>query len=143
MSALDQLDENDREHASSFAALAVTPHGEVWDYQVLPDSDGRVTTRTVLEVLHEGIDGQAIAVVRLTPEISMWVDEDGSMKPERRVNQLASYVATRLGRAFELFVGVAVFTGGVDRRGNLEPLSGGARATIVSLIDELRSMPGS
>ncbi|MBB4910565.1 hypothetical protein [Actinophytocola algeriensis] len=42
--------------------MAVTPSSEVWDYQVLPDGDGRVTTRTDLDVLHEGIDGQAIAV---------------------------------------------------------------------------------
>ncbi|MBB4910566.1 hypothetical protein [Actinophytocola algeriensis] len=65
--------------------------------------------------------------MRLTPEISMWVDEDGAMQPEWRVNQLASYISTGLGRAFELFVGVSMFTGGIDHRGNLEPLSCGAR----------------
>lgn len=136
-------DETSKRTDPPFAALAVTPGGEVWDYRVIPDRNGRVTTTAVLEMLYERIDCRTIAVVRLTPKISMWLDEEGAMKPKLRVNQLASYIAARLGFAFELFVGVVMFTGAVDRRGSMEPLSDEARETIASLVAELRSIPGS
>ena len=143
MAGTPRDDRNPERKDLPFAALAVMPGGEMWDYRVIPDMDGRVTTTAVLEMLYERIDCRTVAVVRLTPEISMWLDGEGSMKPKLRVNQLASYIATRLGFAFELFVGVVMFTGAVDRRGDMEPLSDEARETIVSLVAELRSIPGT
>lgn len=143
MGGAQQRDETPQGQDPPFAAVAVMPGGEVWDYRVLPDKDGRVTTSAVLKMLYERIDCRTIAVVRLTPEISMWVDEEGAMKPRLRVNQLASYIATRLGFAFELFVGVVMFTGGTDHHGDVESLSSSARETIASLVAELRSIPES
>lgn len=70
----------------------------------------------------------------------MWLDDEGALKPESRVNQLASYIATRFGLPFQLYLGTAVFTGGPDVRGNTTPLSKPARETLLGLVDELRSI---
>jgi uncharacterized protein DUF3846 len=123
--------------------VAVTPHGGVWDYSVGPNDAGRVTTEAVLGMLHELINCSAVDVVRLAPEIDMWVDDEGALKPRLRVNQLASYIATRFGFPFQLYIGVVVFTGGPDADGNTTSLSKPAREAIEFLINELRSIPGS
>jgi hypothetical protein len=72
------------------AALAVTPGGEVWDYRVIPDVDGHVATTAVRELPYERIGCRNHRRVRLTPEISIWLDGEGAMKPKLRVNQPTS-----------------------------------------------------
>jgi hypothetical protein len=44
------------------------------------------------------------------------VDDEGLLR-NQRVNQLASYVATRLDRPFQLYVGTAVFSAGTVAAG--------------------------
>jgi hypothetical protein len=120
--------------------LVVTPSGQVWDHSVTPDETGRVSTRAVLEMLYDLIGCTAVDVVRLSPEFDMWIDDEGALKPQVRVNQLTSYIATRFGYPFQLYLGVAVFSGGVNDEGDTMSLSKPARDTLLALIDELRSI---
>lgn len=121
--------------------LVVTPGDGVWDYTVEPDEAGRVTARAVLAMLYELINCTAVDVVALSPEIDMWVDDEGALKPQLRINQLASYIATRFGFPFQLYIGTVVFSGGPDAQGDTTPLGKPARDSLMTLIDELRSIP--
>jgi hypothetical protein len=122
--------------------LVVTPDGEVRDHVVLPGTTKLITASNVLQALYELIGCSMVEVVRLTPEIDMWVDEEGALRDRPRINQLASYIATRFGYPFQLYVGTAVFTGGVDRAGYTLSLGSSARQVLLELIDGLRRMPG-
>lgn len=121
--------------------LVVTPAGEVRDYVVEADAGGLVTSRGILEALYDQIGCITVDVVSLSPEVDMWVDDEGALKPPLRVNQLASYIATRHGLPFQLYVGTVVFSGGSDTEGNTMPLGKPARDQLMSLINELRSIP--
>lgn len=121
--------------------LVVTPAGEVRDYIVEADASGLVTSRGILEALYEQIGCTKVDVVALSPEIDMWVDDEAALKPQLRVNQLASYIATRFGFPFQLYIGTVVFSGGPDARGNTTPLGRPAHDRLMALIDELRSIP--
>ncbi len=72
----------------------------------------------MLQALCELIGCSTVDVVRLTPEIDMWVDDEGLLEARPGINQLASYVATWFGRPYQLYVGTVVFSGGVDQAGN-------------------------
>jgi hypothetical protein len=121
--------------------LVVTPAGEVKDYVVEADAGGVVTSRSVLEALYDQIGCTTVDVVALSPEIDMWVDDEGALKPQVGINQLASYIATRFGLSFQLYVGTAVFSGGPDAEGATRPLGKPERDRLMALIDELRSIP--
>lgn len=121
--------------------LVVTPAGDVEDYVVEADPGGLVTARGILEALYDQIGCTTVDVVALSPEIDMWVDDEGALKPQLRVNQLASYIATRHGLPFQLYVGTVVFSGGPDSRGDTTFLGKPARDRLMALIDELRSIP--
>lgn len=121
--------------------LVVTPAGEVRDYIVIANTSGLVTARSILEALYDQIGCTTVDVVALSPEIDMWVDDEGALKPRVRVNQLASYIATRFDLPFQLYVGTVVFSGGPNTEGNATPLGKSARVRLLALIDELRSIP--
>ena len=82
-------------------------------------------------------------MVRLAPDIDMWVDDEGLLKPGSRINQLSSYVATRFNLPFQVYVGTAAFTGGIDQRGYTQSLSSSARQRLIDLIEGLRTIPGA
>jgi uncharacterized protein DUF3846 len=121
--------------------LVVTPAGEVRDFVVEVDPGGLVTSRGILEALYDQIGCTHVDVVALSPEIDMWIDDEGALKPQLRVNQLASYIATRFGLPFQLYVGTVVFAGGPDGDGNTTSLGKPARDRFMALTDELRSIP--
>jgi hypothetical protein len=121
--------------------LVVTPAGEVKDCSLSSSEGEWPTARAVLETLYDQIGCTTVDVVALSPEIDMWVDDEGALKPQLRVNQLASYIATRFGLPFQLYVGTAVFTGGPDAKGATTSLGQPARKSLITLIDELRSIP--
>lgn len=123
--------------------LVVTPDGEVRDEVVPAGETWLITASSVLQALYEQIGCAAVDVVRLSPDTDMWVDDEGLLTARPRINQLASYIATRFGRPFQLYVGTVVFTGGADKAGYTLPLSPAARQVLMDLIDELRSIPGS
>jgi hypothetical protein len=127
---------------ASIDLLVVTPAGEVRDYVVEPTGNvWRTRTHAVLHALYAQIGCTAVDVVRLAADVDMWVDEEGALMPHLRVNQLASYIATRFGYPFQLYVGVVVFSGSADRRGDTTSLSRASRETLLALIAELRSIP--
>jgi hypothetical protein len=123
--------------------LVVTPDGEVRD-EVVPAGETRlVTASSVLQALYEQIGCAAVDVVRLAPDTDMWVDDEGLLRARPRINQLASYIATRFGRPFQLYAGTVVFTGGADQACYTLPLSQPARQVLLGLINGLRSIRGS
>jgi hypothetical protein len=123
--------------------LVVTPAGEVRDYVVDPTGNvWRTRTHAVLHALYDQIGCTTVDVVRLAPDVDMWVDDEGALKPPLRVNQLASYIATRHGLPFQLYVGTVVFAGGPDEDGNTTSLSKPAHDRFVALIEELRGIRG-
>ena len=127
----------------SIDLLVVTPVGEVRDHSVPARGTRLITTSNVLQALHELIGCSSVDVVRLTPEIDMWVDDEGLLGAHLpRINQLASYIATRLGFPFQLYAGTAVFSGGVDEAGYTRSLSKAAWQELLDLIDELRGITG-
>lgn len=126
--------------SASIDLLVVTPAGEVRDYTVPAGETRLITAGSVLQALYELIDCAAVDVVRLTPEIDMWVDDEGLLRAQR-INQLASYIATRFGLPFQLYVGTAVFSGGADGAGYTRSLGQAARRALIELITELRSLP--
>jgi hypothetical protein len=123
--------------------LVVTPAGEVRDHSVPTGETRLITASNVLQALYELIGCSSVDVLRLTPEIDMWVDDEGLLQAHPpRINQLASYIATRLGFPFQLYAGTAVFSGGVDEAGYTWSLSKAARQTLIDLVDELRGISG-
>lgn len=127
--------------SASIDLLVVTPAGEVED-DIVPAGQTRlITASTVLEHLYQLIGCSSVDVVRLTPQIDMWIDDEGLLKPHPpSINQLSSYIATRLGFPFQLCAGTAVFSGGVDQAGYTLPLGKPARQELLDLIDELRGI---
>lgn len=61
--------------------LVVTPAGDVQDYVVEADAGGLVTSRGILEALYDQIGCTHVDVVALSPEIDLWVDDEGALKP--------------------------------------------------------------
>jgi hypothetical protein len=122
--------------------LVVTPAGEVRDYVVEPTGNvWKTRTHAVLRALYDQIGCTAVDAVGLAADVDMWVDDEGALKPQLRVNQLASYIATRYGLPFQLYVGTVVLAGGPDDDGNTTSLSKSARETLLALVAELRSIP--
>ncbi|MGB3437771.1 MAG: hypothetical protein WBA97_03370 [Actinophytocola sp.] len=60
--------------------LVVTPAGEVRDYLVIANTSGLVTARSILEALYDQIGCTTVDVVALSPEIDMWVDDEGAFE---------------------------------------------------------------
>lgn len=123
--------------------LVITPAGEVRDHTVPAGETRLATASNVLQALYELIGCSSVDVVRLTPEIDMWVDDEGLLRTHTpRINQLASYIATRFGFAFQLYAGTAVFSGGVDKGGYTRSVGQEARKALLDLVDELRGISG-
>ena len=109
--------------------LAVTSSGTAKTYTVTPDESG-----AILNALHRLIGGRQLDRLRLG-DFEMWLDEDGLLSGAR-VNRLASLVAARLGGPRQLYVGIAVFTGPLDEKGNATSLSAEALARLKSVLAE-------
>jgi hypothetical protein len=127
----------------SIDLLVITPAGELRDHSVPAGESRLITASNVLQALYELIGCSSVDVVRLTPEIDMWVDDEGLVKAHPpRINQVASYIATRFGFPFQLYAGTAVFSGGADKAGYTLPLSAAARQALTDLVDELHGISG-
>ena len=92
----------------------------------------RETGETCLPILQrlvgEGTGADAMVdVVRLAPDLDMWIDDEGMYRPsvdadgeshDPVVNGPASIVAALLGFSHQPYYGNAVFTGGADDEGD-------------------------
>jgi hypothetical protein len=120
--------------------LAVTPSGEVHHCTVSVGDSPGTTSMSLLHSLYRIIGCSTVDAVGLTPEIDTWVDGEGRLRAWL-VNQVASYIATRLGRPFQLYVGAAVFTGGPRHSRRHPDARHAARQALLDLIHELRGTP--
>lgn len=104
------------------------------------DVDGTITELTftpgdTLTTLQEGVGG-LVTCLDLSPEIDMWLDDEGVYTKEP--NPYATAVArVYFGQRTQVFYGPAVFTGGVNDEGDTLPLSQGQRHTITRLVEEV------
>jgi len=71
---------------------------------------------TEYQTLSGGVGG-FIEVVTLSPDLTLWVNEEGKMRG-LPVNTVASrWYDNRFGAGYDIMVGDAVFTGGTDEEG--------------------------
>lgn len=72
-----------------------------------------------LPLLHRAIECDRVDVVDITPDLAMWVDDEGMIKADPIPNMTATAaVLAYAGRTSQLYFGNAVFTGGTDDEGN-------------------------
>lgn len=89
-------------------------------------TDGRLTPLTlnqahILAGMYAAIGCDLVEPVTLSDRLTMWLDEEGMYTG--RVNLMATLIAQRFGHTHQPYFGHAVFTGGVDTKGNTLPLT--------------------
>lgn len=82
----------------------------------------RPAHQDTLQWLYEQIGCRTVEVVTLTPALDMWLDEEGLMTADARVNWQATAVAGGFGALAQPLYGNAVLLGGCDEEGNTLPL---------------------
>lgn len=88
-------------------------------------------TETEYEMLSGGVGGM-IEAVTLSPDLILWVNEEGKMNG-LPLNPVASrWYDNRFGAGYDFMVGDAVFTGGVDEEG----YSNGLTESQLTAIEE-------
>ncbi|MFI1004946.1 DUF3846 domain-containing protein [Streptomyces galbus] len=80
------------------------------------------STGDTLSTLYREICCLSIAVVDLSPELSMWLDDEGMTK-NRAVNIPALRIYALSAPIHQSYHGTAVFTGGPDARGDTKGLT--------------------
>ena len=83
-----------------------------------------------LKGLYLAIECSTVDVVQLTPDLHMWVDDEGMLKEEPEVNLVATVIADSLGRGTQPYYGTVVFTGGADEEGETQPISADLAAML-------------
>ena len=91
------------------------------------DTDGTTCItdlgREPLIGMYKAIDCTTVDVVRLAPDLHMWVDDEGMLKDGVEVNLVATVIADVFGRGGQPYYGGVVFTGGADEEGETQPIS--------------------
>ncbi|MGW7513905.1 DUF3846 domain-containing protein [Streptomyces massasporeus] len=80
------------------------------------------STGDTLNTLYREIDCTSIAVVDLSPKVSMWLDDEGMLKSSP-VNHPAMLLYSISAPIHQAYHGTAVFTGGPDAAGNTTGLT--------------------
>ncbi|GAA4757485.1 hypothetical protein GCM10023328_46710 [Modestobacter marinus] len=93
---------------------------------------------SLLEPLQAAVGGD-VDVVRLHPEMEMWVHDEGLYRCE--LNPVASAVAAGMGFSRQLYCGPVVFTGGADEDGNTLGLSEELAEVLLELVERLKANP--
>lgn len=109
---------------TSFRAVTISAKSElvevVWD-----------ASNSLLSHLQNAVGG-FVDVVRLGPNLDMWVNDDG-FALELPHNVAATGIARHHGFRHQIYVGPAVFTGGVNEEGESLPLNPAAAAALVEM----------
>ncbi|WP_406715168.1 DUF3846 domain-containing protein [Streptomyces althioticus] len=79
-------------------------------------------TGNTLSILYREIDCTSITVVDLSPEVSMWLDDEGILK-NSPVNFPALQLYALTAPVHQTYHGTAVFTGCPDARGDTKGLT--------------------
>ena len=93
---------------------------------------------SLLEPLQAAVGGD-IDVVRLHPEMEMWVHDEGLYACD--LNPVASAVAAGMGFVHQPYCGPVVFTGGADEDGNTLGLSDELAEVLMELVERLKANP--
>lgn len=109
----------------TFRAITTTP-------------DGNTTCRTwtvteevrTLEHLQHAV-GSLVDVVALSPQVDMWIADDGGING-CGYNPVASAIAATYGHAHQPYFAAVVFTGGPDPQGATAPLSAPTSAHLLA-----------
>lgn len=113
---------------TSFRAVTISAESQpvevAWDA-----SDG------ILSHLQSAVGGY-VDVVRLGPNLDMWVNDDG-IALELPHNVAATGIAWRHGFRHQIYLGPAVFTGGADEEGGSLPLNPAAAAVLVEMAGKV------
>lgn len=113
-------------NAPSINAVTIAPNGDPATVE-LP-----VIDHSTLEALQAAVGGD-VAVVALAGDVDMWVHEEGLLCG-LEYNGPATALAHYFGMTHQAYVGLAVFTGGVDEEGNTQGLSPQRLAEVVELL---------
>lgn len=79
--------------------------------------------------------GGLIEAVDLTPEITMWVNEEGLLIDDLQPNYLATAFMAELMQSQTPIMGDVVFTGGIDEEGDTKSLT---QADVAELVEMTR-----
>lgn len=94
----------------------------------------------VLRALYDCIGCSMVDVVRLQPDLDMWVDDEGLIVSDPQINKVATIIAHSLGYNAQAYCGKVVFTGGADEEGNTLPISEFRCAQITKWAHRIREM---
>lgn len=109
------------------------PRPPVWTYGDVEDHE--VEDGNLQRELYRLINCHAVEAVSLSPDITMWVDEEGLLKVHPVVNYPATLIARHFGFASQMYVGVAVFTGGATKEGESVGLDPAMAAFLRKVLD--------
>nr|WP_250776435.1 DUF3846 domain-containing protein [Rhodococcus sp. MSC1_016] len=70
--------------------------------------------------------------VRLSPDLDMWIDDEGATLADAQVNVVATGIARAYGAIWQPFCGVAVFGAPHDRHGETVGLSDPVKDALLS-----------
>lgn len=90
-------------------------------------------TTGTLATLHLAIHCQTVDVVSLSPDLSMWVDDEGMINGAE-VNALATLLARLAGFTHQPYFGTAVITGGADTEGDTTGLTDDQAAALLQIL---------
>ncbi|QJW38696.1 DUF3846 domain-containing protein [Cellulosimicrobium protaetiae] len=113
---------------TSFRAVTISAESE--PAEVIWDASGGL-----LSHLQSAVGG-FVDVVRLGPNLDMWVNDDGFALELPR-NVAATGIAWHYGFRHQIYVGPAVFTGGVDEEGESLPLAPVSAAALVEMAGKV------
>lgn len=86
------------------------------------DTDGVATVvdlgENTLAGFYEHIGCRLVDVVRIAPDLDMWIDDEGALVESPVVNPVATALAAAHGFRHQPYVGTVVFTGGADDEGD-------------------------
>ncbi|MFZ2175684.1 MAG: DUF3846 domain-containing protein [Rhodococcus sp. (in: high G+C Gram-positive bacteria)] len=111
-------------------ALRVGTNGAVEEIDLGTEATSRI---------REVIDCQMLEVVRLTPDLDMWVDEEGLYAAQPEVNRTATAIAWAHGFVWQRYLGVAVFTSH-DQHGAVTALTDLQMSALMAAATELNEL---
>lgn len=80
-------------------------------------------TDGLLQAMYEKIGTDIVEAVDIADDVTVWVDEEGLLRPDPQVNWLATLCACAATQQPYRLFGVAVFTGGTDDDGETLAIS--------------------
>ena len=121
---------------SRVAAVRISPDGALNEI-ALPSGDG------CLHTLYREIGCGSVDLVRLTPQLDMWLDDEGMYTQD--LNVLATFMARRLGWTQQPYFGPVVITGGADANCDVRGLDPAAvtmlRDLAEAVIFDIEALP--